>query len=175
MFKKSTMPLQITTDVLTFAAQINPSSQPLYVTVRTEPWATVRQCFRNVRRKVSDDGGRIRFGWAIWRCDGFFIEGEHHAVYEPCPGADLQDVSPYSPPLQRILFLPDDTATLDQATKRGRDSHRKSLSDDPRVQQILDLLAEQYRCTSDIYAIQEKIETLRTAIKLSYLRSGGQV
>lgn len=75
-------PTSVHSEIWRFIAMFCVGSEPLYVRVQPDLSTIRSECFSNVRRKVERGGGRIRFGWAIWQCAAFFIEAEHHEVYE---------------------------------------------------------------------------------------------
>lgn len=63
-------------------------------------------CWHNCAQKVSESGGKIIFGWAIFFSGGIY-QAQHHAVWE-CPKGHLLDITPDT--VQTILlidFLPD--------------------------------------------------------------------
>ncbi len=63
-------------------------------------------CFFNVPKKVTAEGGRIQYGWAIWERPGLLIEGEFHAVWVS-PEGEFIDITPKRDGETEILFLPD--------------------------------------------------------------------
>jgi hypothetical protein len=100
------------------------SRQPLgLATYAPEPWADIRLCFENARRKADRDGGEARFGWMFQHKlvealpgPGYLV-AIHHAVWR-APNGYLFDVTPLHPdpinhPLAQegdTLFLVDDQA-----------------------------------------------------------------
>ena len=127
--------------MLRLCTTIKAGDEPLFVDVRPEEWAIVNECFVNVSRKVAECGGRIQYGWAIWQCAQFFIEAEHHAVYDAMKGVPLLDLTPQKPRVSKILFLPDDSAIYDFATTDQHDNHRMALMDDTRLHRMLELFS----------------------------------
>jgi hypothetical protein len=96
----------------------------------------------NVNTKVNSEGGKIQYGWALWQPSRFFLEGEHHAVYEPPSGPPWVDVTPHTPTVSRILFLPDETATYDISSDQRRDNVRMPLLSDARITEFCQLCTE---------------------------------
>lgn len=100
------------------------SQQPIALVIhRPEQWAKPTDCFRNVARKIAEDGGGAQCGYTIHHRFAQKIEGlplyvylTHHAVWVS-PEGELVDVTPYPDPGhapldhgKKIKFLPDDTA-----------------------------------------------------------------
>lgn len=79
---------------------------PEFVDLKLEPGFEELDCFINVEKKVSKDGGEIVYGWTIWE-HKHFIEAEYHAVWENSD-EDLIDLTPKANQETRILFVPDD-------------------------------------------------------------------
>lgn len=130
--------------VLAFCKKVSPGVLPVRLVIRSESGCLPRDCFANVQRMVSREGGAIRFGWAIWEWPRVFIEAEHHAVYES-PHGVLTDLTPPAPEDQQTarLFLRDDSTVydFDQPDAR-RDNIRQALTDDPLIQEYLKLPPE---------------------------------
>jgi hypothetical protein len=110
----SSAPKATAPHVRAFCERISPGSKPVRLAIQPEPRCLPRECFSNVRQKVEKEGGRIRYGWAIWEWPRVFIEAEHHAVYE-APNGSWHDLTPLPPddPESARLFLPDDAAVYD--------------------------------------------------------------
>lgn len=91
-------------------------------------------------QKAEQNGGRVRYGWAIWEWPRVFIEAEHHAVYE-APDGSLHDITPSVPedPQTARLFLRDDTAVYDFGNPNGpcRDNIRQPLAEDAQIREYL--------------------------------------
>jgi len=141
----------IASHVLAFCDRISPGSKPVLVGIRPEARSKPRECFHNVRRKVESEGGRIRFGWALWEWPHVFIEAEHHAVYEAPNGGPLLDLTPSTEddPQTARLFLPDDSATYDfQHPDARRDHIRQALAQDPLIDEYFHLASERVQIMS---------------------------
>jgi|SRR5579863_607817 len=134
---------EISSEVIALCRRIHPSNGPGFVTVRPHAAAQPLDCFMNVQTKVNSDGGRIQYGWAIWKPSRFFIEAEHHAVYEPPTGPPWIDVTPpQHAGVTRTLFLPDDAAVYDMNSDQRRDNVRMPLVDDERAKEFCRLCVE---------------------------------
>jgi hypothetical protein len=132
--------------------------------LKPEPDCVEEDCFANVRRKVERESGRIQFGWSIWQHGKFFIEAEHHAVYEPSEGHEWIDITSQDLPIDRILFLPDESAVYEFNSDQRRDNWRMPLIPDGRVQAICDLFAmrcEMINSVPGVGAVSMPIETYR--------------
>ncbi len=130
------VPEAITPKVLELCTKIGSRFRPGFVSISAEPDCEPADCFANVSRKVNRDGGSIRVGWAIWEWPGVFIEGEHHAIYEP-PAGSCIDITPSSRGITKRLFLRDDKATYDfQNEGVRRDNVRLALADDSLIEEL---------------------------------------
>jgi hypothetical protein len=106
---------------------------------------------------VTERGGRIQYGWAIWQCAQFFIEAEHHAVYDAMNGDPLIDITPQQPKIPKILFLPDDLAVYDSDTTNKTDNHRMALVNAPRIHRILELFSAKTALFNTIPSVGGKV------------------
>jgi hypothetical protein len=146
-------PTSIDRHVLELCRHIHPKNIPVYVCLKPANGSTPHECFVNVRDRVAAECGNIQFGWAIWQDGRFFIEAEHHAVYQP-PNSDTWiDITPQESPIERILFLPDETAVYDFGTDQRRDNIRMPLMDDRRVKAYCDFMAERARLINSVPGI----------------------
>jgi hypothetical protein len=132
--------------------RIRPGGQPVYLQIRPGYGDKPLDCFHNVRNRIGKFGGDLVVGWAIWEWPGVYVEGEHHAVYEPPGSGTWQDITPAgSSNVRRRLFLPDPAATYDFDNEGVlRDNVRLAISDSPLVQQMLDAAAERARIMNTI-------------------------
>lgn len=94
--------------VTLFCSRIVPHEEPFYVRIEPMPHAAGKECFENVQKKMSIEGGDIVYGWSIWLCPDFFIEAEFHAIWRGPDGIYL-DTTPQEDGTQQVLFLPDKT------------------------------------------------------------------
>ncbi len=168
----SRTPVSIYPQVVKLCRQINPQVAPTFMTVISERACKPNDCFDCVRHKVERDGGRIRFGWAIWEWPRVLIEAEHHAVYES-PDGRLIDITPSSlPDVRRRLFLPDDTAIYDFANEGVRRGNRRvALVDDSLVQDFFAVAAEEEEILNGIPGVGEVSIDFETDRRLSQVRA----
>jgi hypothetical protein len=105
------------------------------LTITADPDSQPLDCFHNARKKVTQGGGRIVYGWAIWIWPRVYIEAEHHAVFEPADGAPWIDPTPpHISDITARLFIEDPTAIYDFDNEGiRRDNIRHALVKDPLV------------------------------------------
>lgn len=128
---KTTTPLAVTETIREFCRSIDPNREPIFIPVKTSPGAEHSDCFVNVEKVISQQGGSIQFGWTFWEWPGMLLEGEFHAVHEK--DGTLTDVSPHEWETQ-ILFLPSDLIRYD---RKPIDNQRMALSADPRMRDFI--------------------------------------
>lgn len=119
--------------VIEFCRSIVRDGRPEYLLIEAGRDDEPIECISNVRRRITAVGGEPAYGWAIWEWHGVMIEAEFHTVWRDGKGA-LHDVTPRPAPIQRVLFLPDP-----ELNDSGRQINniRRSLIDDPRVQEFI--------------------------------------
>ena len=156
------------------------SRQPLSLAkYAPEPWADIRLCFENARRKADQSGGRTQFGWMFQHKLVQAIPGHgyliaiHHAVWH-APDGYLFDVTPRHPDPQHhplaphgdTLFLVDDLAQPmgSGAVIGPRPTKFFALDDDDAqlVSHVQRLRASEEQHCRDLYAAAE---TLSAEIK----------
>ena len=103
----STTPQGLTKTVRAFCGEVESGKEPVYVAVDPQANAKENDCFINVERKLTDDGGTCQYGWMIWEWEGVLLEAEFHAIWVSPDGKRL-DVTPKTDHEARILFLPSD-------------------------------------------------------------------
>lgn len=101
-----TVPGEITPEVELLLDTMQVDYDPELVPVKPEEYSQPDACYDNVAEKVTRDGGKIHYGWAVWQ-NTHIIEAEHYAVWET-PDGDLVDVSPNRHEAAVIMFIPDD-------------------------------------------------------------------
>jgi hypothetical protein len=116
---------------------------PEYVEFRAEPNYIELDCFINVEKKVSQDGGKIVYGWTIWE-HKYFIEAEFHAVWEN-DDEDLIDITPKANQATRILFVPDDRVLYDG---RQIKNIRLNTSKNPLVNDLIIICDAYFQITN---------------------------
>lgn len=133
MLKAPVTPSLLSEPIIRICTEVSPGQTPVYVEVIPDAKATVNDCFPNVERKVSYDGGVMVIGWSIWESSGLFVEAEFHAVWQS-PTGDLIDITPKSAPSSRILFLPQPGAVY---SGRQVNNVRRAIGNDPEVNAYL--------------------------------------
>jgi hypothetical protein len=97
--------------------------------------AKERFCFQNVRNVIAEQGGEIVYGWLVWQHGEIFVDAEHHAVWRKATG-ELACVTPQTPSVKTITFIPDPSATYDFNTGLITNNIRIALLNDVRLQQV---------------------------------------
>jgi len=131
----NTIPRSFTPALLQFCASIS-SAVPVFIPSIPIRRAVTSFCFENVARKVSEKGGSIAYGWAVWHLPGLYFEAEHHAVWRNKVG-NLIDVSPQMGGRKRLLFLSDESAIYDPFALRP--NTMAPDGDSERARQMVDL------------------------------------
>jgi hypothetical protein len=68
-------------------------------------------CFNNVQKKISQDGGDAVFGWIIWELSGVILQAEFHSVWKK--DNILFDVTSYDVKANKIIFVEDNQNIYD--------------------------------------------------------------
>ncbi|RCS47656.1 hypothetical protein DTL42_14135 [Bremerella cremea] len=105
-----TTPRIVSDDIRAFCQSLVAGSTALFVDFVQVDGAVPDECFDNVDLLVTNQGGRPLLGWTIWEWEGALLEAEFHAVWEDDDG-NLVDPTPKADGEQRILFLPDRSAS----------------------------------------------------------------
>lgn len=113
---------------------IDGAYEPEIVDIIPENYAKNTFCHQNVLEKIKIDGGKIHFGWAIYKSNTM-IEAEKHAVWES-PNEDLIDITPNEANLKQIMFVPDNR--VENVVEL---SHRINLSDSKAIDTLIDLFS----------------------------------
>ncbi len=156
-----------------FCREINPSSGPEYIAITPAPGCEPNDCFNCVRQKVERAGGRIQYGWAIWEWPGVYVEAEHHAVWEPSPGATLIDITPSDDPEDtRRLFVRDDAATYDFQNE-GVLRHNKwqAQNDDPLIARFFHAVEAKKEILNSLPVVGEIVVDIETATRFEQAES----
>lgn len=69
-------------------------------------------CHVSAKHKASTEGGRRVHGWSLWLF-GEVVVGDHHSVWQT-PDGELVDVTPPKFDEDKVLFLRDDSATIEE-------------------------------------------------------------
>lgn len=86
--------------------KIDSKYDPEKVPVIVEQYAKIHNCYINVAEKIKKDGGKVHYGWSIYKTD-ILCEAERHAVWEN-DNEELVDITPKEVDLDEILFVSDD-------------------------------------------------------------------
>jgi hypothetical protein len=101
---------------------------PIGVHVHPDNNEKINDCFNNVARKVSKDGGSAVYGWAIWP-GKYMIEAEKHAVWKSVDGKYM-DITPRAQQPAQIAFVIDDEF---EYTGQWVDNVRQNITDNSVV------------------------------------------
>lgn len=163
--------------------KINSECDPVYVPVIDESYAIPNECFPNVERKVTIDGGQIVYGWQIWKGE-LICEAEFHAVWRSSNGA-LIDITPKTPPVERILFVQDEKVKYKGAQV---DNIRISCISNFLINDVIDIHKALFRIRNrgenafshEIRLSRTEAQVYNELVKMNYkiqqyIRQGGQV
>jgi hypothetical protein len=79
--------------------------EPEIIPVIIESFSKTLNCFIDVEEKVKRDGGKVHYGWAIFKSD-ILCEAERHAVWEN-EDEELIDITPREFNFEQIMFVSD--------------------------------------------------------------------
>lgn len=127
-----TVPNEDDIDLKKLLDKLNATHEPLYVDLKPDPNSQPSDCFRTVADKVSKDGGKIIYGWQIWKTDDL-IEAECHAVWEDL-NEDLLDVTPKDFDTDKILFVEDENVKYEG---KQVDNVRLNISKNPLADDLI--------------------------------------
>lgn len=131
-------PPEITEEIIDFAESIVES--PRLVRIRLAPGDASTDCSENVRRAITQYGGRLIKGWRIWLLPGKMLQAEAHSVWE-APNGVIADVTPTGDGDSESLFFEDPSMT----ESPGDDfihSPRKNICGDPLVDDYIEVIRE---------------------------------
>ena len=130
-------PALITSAVKDFCNSISPNEEPIFLDVIPDVNARIDECFYNVTKKISEDGGSLIHGWTIWLWPDVYIEAIFHGIWRSETG-QLVDITPKANGEKRILFVPDKVRFYDFETNRRTDNIRRALADDLDIKELLE-------------------------------------
>lgn len=110
--KHSTTPALVTQHIERLCDRLGLASKPEFIRVISRADSGDRDCFNDVLQQVSEQGGKIVYGWQFWEWPKVFVEAEFHAVWERPDGA-LIDVQHKPDGERAILFVRDDKRVFD--------------------------------------------------------------
>jgi hypothetical protein len=91
------------------------------------------ECFPNVDRQISREGGHLVCGWTVWEWPRVLVEAEFHGVWKS-PAGELVDITPKHGGDDQILFLPDPSRHYDGADV---DNVRRPLRSDAMIRDFI--------------------------------------
>jgi hypothetical protein len=101
-----TTPNSVTTEITAFSAQLGGIAE--FVPVVDDQYGLFGWCSDGVEEKIRHDGGRLRFGWAIWEWPEVMLTAEFHAVWEDETESRF-DITPKPQKEMSILFVADES------------------------------------------------------------------
>jgi len=125
--------------VASFCRNVSLGQSPILVSHEPLFGKPLKECFSIVPEHIAANGGKQKFGWAIFELKKIWLEAEFHVIWEREDGA-LIDLTPRESPLDKILFLPDPERQYEGVQVN---SIFKTLSKKPIVKQFI-ALAEAY-------------------------------
>ena len=134
---KTICPLEISAKISEFCSTIS-SSKPLYIPVIPEDYSVAGNCYYNVMKKVSYDGGSMQYGWAIWEWPYIMVEAEFHSIWKNHEGESV-DVTPNFFGSSRILFLRDPKKEYKFLDGERHNNIRMAVSQHEAVQSFIDV------------------------------------
>ncbi|HBI17605.1 MAG: hypothetical protein UR60_C0017G0022 [Candidatus Moranbacteria bacterium GW2011_GWF2_34_56] len=144
--------------VLEFCKELPDATNPIYIPVKPDSDAMVKECFANVEEKIKNEGGKIVYGWQVWEFYGVMIEAEFHAIWLS-PKNELIDITPKELPFTKILFV--ETPNLIYENKQTNNI-RKSLLKNTK---LADEFIETYNRMFNI--LNEGDRSKQTSVRLS--------
>lgn len=169
MFNTMQAPEAISGRVISFVRTIHPTNRPIYIDVVPDGNAHVAECFSNCRENSKKTSSEVILGWAIWERKRYFFEAEHHAVV--MTHGEMTCVTPHLDGTKRILFLPDETATVDsfnKSTTRTSKFHNISGKDfvDKFIKARTEFINASKYGSLDITTMEKKREEYRTYLAM---------
>ena len=92
--------------VSSFCRKVSPGQPPILITHDPLPGKPLKECFSIVPEHIAANGGKQKFGWAVFEFKRVWLEAEFHVVWEREDGV-LLDLTPREVSLDKILFIPD--------------------------------------------------------------------
>lgn len=130
-----TTPERVTADIRRLCRKIGASDEPAFVVVSPRPDSGIDDCFLNVERHVTENGGNIQHGWMIWEWQGISLEGIFHGVWRR-PDGQMFDLTRKPDGEVRILFAADNKRVF---AGRRVNTVRMAIGHDPRIKEWIDV------------------------------------
>ncbi len=127
-------------DVLKLLAHIDLLYHPIRMPISAKQGAALSDCTNIVNEHIKEYGGKIVYGWQIWKC-AILVEAEFHAVWENPKGV-LVDLTPKPSGFTYILFAKDDRIVYEG---KQIDSVRLNITDNPLVDHFIETSKAFYR------------------------------
>ena len=132
--------------------RIDAEYSPEIIPVRIEDYAEELNCYENVDKKVSIDGGKTHYGWVIYETD-LLCEAERHAVWEN-EEEELIDITPREIPTEQVIFVSDNNFTY---SGQFIDNIRVNITKNKVVDDFI-LICE---TESQLYASGERLDSMQ--------------
>jgi hypothetical protein len=120
--------------------KMNIDASPVFVVVKPEKWALVDECYQNVTRMITENGGAMIVGWSLYESD-ILVEAMHHAIYKDVNN-ELVDITPNICCFPRILFVEDKNNPYTGAT---HDNFRVNPSGNPLADDFIHIYEAEYK------------------------------
>lgn len=101
-----TTPKIVSHNILRLIKKLELSPEPMWIDVIAENGCSFNECFENVKKKTSKDGGRIVYGWQICEWENVMIEAVFHSIWRS-PDNIFIDITPKPNGENKILFFKD--------------------------------------------------------------------
>lgn len=131
--------------VLSFCRSVVLGIKPIYVEHSPLRGKPLKECFSIVPEHIISNGGKQKFGWAVFELNKIWLEAEFHVVWETEKG-ELFDLTPREISLSKILFIPDAKRNYEGVQVK---SIFRSISKKPSVKKFIALSAEYYRALNE--------------------------
>ncbi len=119
-----------------FMGKFFPEKKVLNISHRPKSKYLPNDCYENVKKHISQNGGDIVYGWSIWEWPQVFIEAFHHALWKN-PKGRLIDISPDDTTLFPYrLFVEEPDAIFADEMPRYQNK-RMLLNDDPLIGEFI--------------------------------------
>ena len=129
----TTTPARISSHIRKLCARLGIGWKPQFIQVAPRHDSGHLDCFNDVQRHISENGGSIVHGWLLWEWPNVLVEAEFHAVWKS-PDGKLLDVSEKPQGETTILFVEDKTRIF---TGSSVDNVRMAVGNDPRIMEFI--------------------------------------
>jgi len=154
-------PQAIDKEILEFCDSLNSGVEPIFIKITPLKGCVPGDCYGNVERHIKKQGGKIQYGWIIWRDPKVLIEAEFHAVWINNVGKYI-DITPTGDGENEILFLPDNKKVF---SGKLIDNVRKPLLDDAYIRTSIKVSKKKFEIMCKYYTGHPMIEIPEFEIK----------